>query len=274
MIMRSVLCSCLLTLWVPPAAAAPLIMLDPGHGGTNTGAQGADGRFVEKRLTLALAFSIQSYLQQWVPGARIALTRGRDEYLTLDQRKRRVNAAGAALFVSLHYNASESHGQRGYETFILSRQASDDEAARLAYRENQGEVAVAVSRKSSAAEGDPAASSKQMITGILADLRQTATHAASARLAHALQKALHRVHGPDHDRGVRQAPFDVLMGLRMPAALVEVGFIDHPIEGPELCRPAMLEQVAASLADSIAEFLAASEERRLARSTILSAGDR
>lgn len=266
-ISRLLLLICSLTLAVGPAAAAPLIMLDAGHGGTNEGARGPAGRAVEKRLTLELARRVQSYLGQWLPEVRIALTRRTDEYLTLDQRKRRANAAGAALFISFHTNASESHGQRGYETFILSRQASDDEAASLASRENlQQDLSGAPSDPGKG--GGPDEASRRNVAGILADLRQTAAHAGSLRLARALQRAMRHVRGAEHDRGVRQASFDVLMGLKMPAALVEVGFIDHSLEGPELLRPEVQELLAASLAGAVAEFLDAEARRRLARGAI------
>jgi N-acetylmuramoyl-L-alanine amidase len=231
------------------ALAAPVVVLDPGHGGTNYGAQNPESQVYEKRLTLMLAQRTASYLQQWVPYLRVVLTRTRDEYVTLEQRVKRANASGGELFVSLHLNATENRGRQGFETFLLSRDASDQEAARLAAREN----------RATAGQGRAA-----VLQAILADLRQSAAHGESAALARSLQQALARARGAARDRGVRQAPFDVLMGLHMPAALVEVGFIDHPVEGTDLAQAATQEQIAIALAVGILSQLKP-ERRSLAQ---------
>jgi N-acetylmuramoyl-L-alanine amidase len=236
MLAASVPLSLVVLIFAGSALAAPVVVLDPGHGGTNYGAQNPESQVYEKRLTLILAQRTASYLQQWVPQMRVVLTRTRDEYLTLEQRVRRANAAGGDLFVSLHLNATEHRGRQGFETFLLSREASDQEAARLAARENRG-----AQRKGRAA----------VVQAILADLRQSAAHGESAELARNLQRALARARGAARDRGVRQAPFDVLMGLSMPAALVEAGFIDHPVEGTELAQVWAQEQIAIALAAGI-----------------------
>lgn len=234
--MHRLVIACALTLMAVSAEAdaAPIIVLDPGHGGTNTGAHGPEIKRYEKRLTLTIARATARYLRHWAPGLIVRLTRNRDEYLTLGERVRRANGIGADLFVSIHLNASESRTQHGYETFILTRQESQQEASRLAMQ----------------------TSDKPAVLGrILSDLRQTAAHGESARLAKLVQQrmALARPHALN--RGVRQAPFDVLMGLRMPGILAEVGFIDHPEESRQMARAATHEAIAAALAGAIVQHL-------------------
>lgn len=215
----------------------PVVVLDPGHGGTNRGAYGPTVHRFEKTLTLDLARRVRRYLAQWRPDLRVALTRERDVYMTLSQRVRKANGLRAALFVSIHFNASKPRSLKGFQTFILSREASELEAGRLALRARQGGKA-------------------GVVGAILSDLRQSAAHGESARLARRVQQQLERVRGKELDRGVSQAPFDVLLGLRMPGVLAEVGFIDHPTESRELVQIAVLEGLAAALAAAISEQLA------------------
>jgi len=247
MLVRDTTASCAV-LWIlvvltpVRSLAGPVIVLDPGHGGTNFGALGPETQVYEKRLTLTLAERTASFLRQWIPTARIVLTRTRDEYLTLDQRVQRANAARGDLFVSLHVNASENRDRQGFETFLLSREASEQEAAKLAAADRS-------SRPRSREHGGP------VLQAILADLQVSAAHGQAAALAQSVQDALARVRGAARSRGVRQAPFDVLMGLRMPGVLVETGFIDHPVEGRELARRAVQEQLAAAIAGGIVAHL-------------------
>jgi len=232
----------LLALLLPVAAhAGPrVVVLDPGHGGTNQGAFGPTVRRYEKELTLDLARRVRRYLAQWRDDLHVVLTRERDSYLTLDQRVRKANGLAASLFVSIHFNASKTRSQRGFETFILTREASAREAGRLALARTTGS---GVDR------------GRRTVQAILADLRQAAAHGESARFARRVQRQLEKVRGAELDRGVRQAPFDVLLGLRMPGVLAEVGFIDHPTESVELVRPAALEGLAAALAAAVCEQL-------------------
>ena len=181
------------------AGGGPLIMLDPGHGGTNRGAHGPEIHAHEKQLTLVTTRRLARYLRHLVPGARVQLTRTRDTYLTLARRVELANEARATLFVSMHFNASESRAMKGYEVFILSREASENEAGRLAMRR--------------------AVATPTVIDGIVSDLQQSAAHGRSAQLARRIHRRLRAVRGAAIDRGVRQAPIDVLMGLTMPGVL-------------------------------------------------------
>jgi len=226
--------------WAKPAR--PVVMLDPGHGGTNRGAHGKAIRTYEKHLTLKICKLAATALKKMRPRWRVLLTRKDDRYLTLNQRVRVANKAGADLFISVHLNASPAASQHGFETFILSKDASDKEAARLAAAEN--------------AEPTPEKPGEAgVVAQILGDLRQTAAHAGSLRLARLLQREMSVVRGPTLDRGVKQAPFDVLLGLKMPGALLETGFIDHDEEGAQMATAAVQLGIARAVALAVIAYL-------------------
>jgi N-acetylmuramoyl-L-alanine amidase len=219
-----------------PAAGARArlrVVLDPGHGGGNLGAPSVRPGLSEKHVTLALAFALRDELA--ARGVEVVLTRARDEALSLRERSRRANQAGADLFVSLHLNATEDHAQRGFETWILTPEALDTDARALR-ADSGGEHPGA----------DPA------VAPLLDDLERGAALPEAAALADRIQRALAVTRGKGHDRGVRQGAHDVLIGATMPAVLVELGFIDHPVEGVELLDAEVRAGLARALADAIA----------------------
>jgi N-acetylmuramoyl-L-alanine amidase len=210
------------------AQAAPFrVVVDAGHGGSNTGAPGLQAGAYEKRVTLAVARLVAEELR--ARGFEVVMTRERDEFLTLRERVRRANAAAPDCFVSLHTNASGDRARRGVETWVLARDAAEVEARRAATRERDD------------------------VQAMLAELKLLDAHRASAQLARAVQAELVAATGAP-DRGVRQAGYDVLAGVAVPAVLVEMGFLDHPIEGAALQSAAVQHRVAAALAAGIAEF--------------------
>ena len=220
------------------AGAAPglretkTVMLDPGHGGSNTGAAGVVEGLYEKRVTLALARAVARRLE--AAGVRVLFTREDDSYVSLRERARRATTSNAALFVSIHCNASPTRSQRGYETYILTPEALAVDTA--AIRGDDGP----------AREGLDADTAR-----LLDDLERDAALVASARLAERVQARLAEARGAAASRGVRQAAMDVLMGPTIPSVLVEVGFIDHPVEGVELLRRETRERIAGALAQAI-----------------------
>ena len=121
------------------------------------------------------------------------------------------------------------------------------EAAFLSNVENRRPKAYSDSAKGAKAARD--------VPVILTDLRQSVVHTASLQLAVAIQGAMAKIRPRADDHGVRQAPFDVLQGLQMPAVLVEVGYIDHPLEGLEMMSPAVQCSIADALAAGIAAYL-------------------
>ncbi len=210
------------------ASKPPLIVIDPGHGGSNTGTFGAGMH--EKYFTLALSRQVRDRLE--VRGYRVVLTRNRDVYLTTRQRIHAANRIRADLFVSVHANASASHRSFGYETFVLTPKAIDIDGRALRLADGAERPGVPWS------------------TAILLDdIERGAAQWAAADVAVEMQRQLRALRGREGDRGVRQDAMHVLLGALMPAVLVEVGFLDHPVEGQELID----EQVQAQLAEALAE---------------------
>jgi N-acetylmuramoyl-L-alanine amidase len=211
-------------------------MLDPGHGGSNPGASGATG-LREKELALVLASGVADRLR--ARGIAVQLTRTTDRTLTLRQRVAIADAVPADLFVSIHANASPTRGQRGYETYVLTPQGIDIDGRALRSDTTTRRAGV-----------DPE------IAFVLDDVERGASQWEAAELAVRMQRSLRDRRGGDGDRGVRQGIHHVLLGATMPAVLVEVGFIDHPIEGRQLADPAVQSQLAEAITEAIADQLA------------------
>ena len=231
-----------IALWSAGSSADPrspgsvVVVLDPGHGGTNAGASGASGLH-EKQLTLAIADQVAARLRD--RGITVLLTRTTDTTLTLRQRVATANHKVADLFVSIHANASPTRTQRGYETYVLTAHGVDVDGRALRSDTTTPRPGV-----------DPE------IALVLDDVERGASQWEAADLAARMQRALRERRGSEGDRGVRQDAHHVLLGATMPAVLVEVGFIDHPIEGRQIVEPAMQAQLADAIAEAISEQLA------------------
>ncbi len=239
---------------VPTAPVAPterqagvhVIVIDPGHGGAESGAIGPSG-VQEKELTLQLARELEAKLAQRLP-VRVVLTRTEDATVQLDTRPAIANQNKADLFISIHLNSSLGSGAYGTETYFLSQQATDNRASTSAAAENQG------------AAGGPAAGDSQDLQLILWDLAQSHHMAESQRLANLIQGELNDMLQLK-DRGVKQAPFRVLMGATMPAVLVELGFISNPDEEKKLKDPVYRDQLVDALSRAIAHYKAQVENQ-------------
>jgi N-acetylmuramoyl-L-alanine amidase len=224
------------------AAAAPatplrIVMLDPGHGGSNPGARGAVPGLSEKALTLAVASQVAAKLRD--KGVDVRLTRTTDRTLTLRQRVAAAEAAGADLFISIHANASPTRTQRGYETYVLTPKGIDVDGRAL---------------RSDVSPPRPGVPTETAL--VLDDVERGASQWEAAELASRIQHAIRDRRGPDGDRGVRQDAPHVLLGATMPAVLVEIGFIDHPLEGKQLSEPAVQDELASAIAEAIEDQLA------------------
>ena len=231
----------LLVVCSPALAAAPIVVLDPGHGGPKEGAVGAKGE-KEKDLALVLALALEKQLER--SGVRVLLTREADTDLDLKARTRIANDAGADLFVSIHLNSMPPRYRsrvHGIETFFLSAEASGERARQVAAVEN--------------AEAGEEAAPTDDLAFILNDLAETQAHHDASKLAYTVHQRLVADLGAA-DRGVQQAPFIVLMGAQMPAILAEVGFLSHPAEAARLCDKAYQKRIVASLAAGLLAFLA------------------
>ena len=237
----------------PPVDAPGVrtIVIDPGHGGSETGAISPNG-VAEKQLTLQLARELASKLVQRM-AVRIVLTRDEDANLQLDTRTAIANQNQADLFVSIHLNSSLGPGAYGTETYFLSPQATDSRAARAAAAEN-------VAGQGTPPAGADEAAAQQDLELILWDLAQAHHMAESQRFANMIQGELNQTLQL-RDRGVKQAPFRVLMGATMPAVLVELGFLSNPEEEKKLQDPAYRDQLVDALARAIARYKALVENR-------------
>jgi len=222
----------------PPTAELRTVVIDPGHGGEETGARGPSGT-LEKDVALAVARKLRAELVN-ARGLSVFLTRDRDAPVELDERAAIANNYKADLFVSIHANASRARGARGSEVYFLSYQASDDESRRTAQLEG-------------AAEPLAQAANGSDLGLILWDMAQAEHLQESSALASRVQEELAVVTGSE-GRGVKQAPFRVLVGAAMPAVLVEIAFISNPDEEKQLASDAYQSRIATALARGIERY--------------------
>lgn len=228
------------------------VVLDPGHGGEQEGAISPAGT-KEKDLALDIARRIAARLKR--DGAKVVLTRSGDIGVPLANRAAIATAIRADLFVSVHLNsmptAEQRRSSRGVETYFLSADASDTHASAVAARENADRLA-----------GEPEPDPADPVAAILDDLADANSLRGSSRLAYAVHERLVERLGVE-DRGVKQAPFYVLAGARMPAVLLEVGFISHAEEARRLATREYQEKIAEAVAQGIRAFR--TETRRASR---------
>ncbi|MFT6775681.1 MAG: N-acetylmuramoyl-L-alanine amidase [Paracoccaceae bacterium] len=204
----------------PPAPAPmpdgpPLVVVDPGHGGVDPGA--IRGEVQEKDLVLQFSRDLTAALNasgRW----RAVMTRDEDVFLSLRERVAFAEAAGAALFLSIHVNALASGEATGASIHTLSETASTDEAAALASFENRSDVLAGVEL---AGEGDDVARA-------LIDLSRRRTNTRSRGLARALVGTLDGEVGLLDGRAHSLAGFRVLKSPDIPSALIELGFMSTP----------------------------------------------
>lgn len=222
------------------------VFLDPGHGGDDLGTK--HGRIYEKDIVLKLARLVAEELRR--RGFEVSLSRTRDVFLPLDIRSKLGKEWQADVFVSLHVNHSPDAQVQGTETYILSQEATDAEARKLALIENS--IASEAKRSASA------------VQDILWDMEQTAYLQDSAYLASYVQESLvstvgellkkRNVKGSWKNRGVRQAPFFVLNRAAMPAVLVELGYLSNSRDRKLLTEKIFQESLAKGLAIGVKKY--------------------
>jgi N-acetylmuramoyl-L-alanine amidase len=213
------------------------IVIDPGHGGKEVGAIGPGG-LMEKEATLTLCRKLAAALESKLK-TRVVLTRTDDSVVPLDQRTSIANQYKADLFLSVHMNAAIVKGAHGAETYFLSQEASDELAKKAAEAEN-------------ATTGAPANPSSDLKL-ILWDLAQQEYINESNKLAVDIQEEMNRITGVTN-RGVKQAPFRVLVGATMPAALVEVAFITNAEEEKKINSEEFQKTVVDALTTAIERY--------------------
>jgi N-acetylmuramoyl-L-alanine amidase len=227
----------------PGRRPLPLVVLDPGHGGVDPGAIGPGGT-VEKSVVLALARDVAERLA--ASGRyRAMLTRAGDSFVPLRQRFEAAREARASLFLSLHADSSPLRGRRGVSVYTLSAEATDQEAAALAKRENRSDEIAGIALK-----GRPDA-----VAGVLIDLAQRDTKAKSIRFARGLVAEMKGV-APMVVHPLRAAGFAVLKAPDVPSVLIEVGHLSNAEEEKKLADPAYRKRLAEGIARGIDRYFA------------------
>jgi N-acetylmuramoyl-L-alanine amidase len=217
------------------------IVIDPGHGGRDYGAPGYLKGVHEKHVTLQLARKLAKMVRKELK-CEVFLTRSKDRYLTLEERTAIANTKNADLFISIHTNSHKDRRAYGIETYFLNL-ATDDEAIRVAAMEN-------------------ATSTKNIsdLQTILQDLMQNAKINESSRLAGNVQVSVvshlkNKRYSRIKDKGVKQAPFYVLLGAQMPAILVETGFISNPREAKRLVNTKYQQRICEAIVIGIKKYI-------------------
>lgn len=228
----------------PAADSKPLVVLDAGHGGVDTGALGAPG-IVEKEITFAFAKALEARLQE-EGRYRVLLTRPADVFVPLGERVRIARKAGASLFLSIHADTlGEASSVSGATVYTVSERASDSEAARVAASENQADSAAG-------AEKDE---EQDDISDILADLTRRETRTLSHALARSIVSYWNGV-GHLNKNPQRAAGFVVLKAPDVPSVLLELGYLSNAQDAKALTSAEWRDKAAASVMHSIDTFFA------------------
>jgi N-acetylmuramoyl-L-alanine amidase len=216
------------------------IVVDAGHGGHDTGTIGPTG-LMEKDLCLDVALRLGKIIKQRLPGAEVVFTRSDDSFIPLEERTAIANEAHADLFISIHANSSQDHGARGIETYYLNLKGSP-EAMEVAAREN----AVA-----NVGIHDLEDLVKKITRNEKIDESKEFAEDIQTSLSQRVQKANKTV----KNRGVRKAPFVVLIGADMPSILTEISFLSNPADEQLLKQPENRQRVAEGLYQGVASYL-------------------
>lgn len=214
------------------------IVIDPGHGGHDTGTIGPHG-LEEKDLVLDVALRLGKLLEQRL-GADVVYTRQDDTFVPLEERTAIANQAQADLFVSVHANSSHDPDARGVETYYLNFTTSSD-ALEVAAREN------AVSDQS-------IHQLQQLVKTIALQEKVEESREFAADVQHSLYAGLAGRSAAIRDRGVKKAPFVVLIGAQMPSILAEISFVSNPQDEHKLRSPAYRQRIAQSLYRGISRY--------------------
>jgi N-acetylmuramoyl-L-alanine amidase len=213
------------------------IVIDPGHGGHDPGAQ-ANGTS-EADVVLDVALRLEKILMAQ-PGFEVVLTRRVDEFIGLEQRTAFANREKADLFLSIHANSSPQSDTRGVETYFLNL-ATNDRAEAVAARENASTT-----------------QSMRLLPGLVRAITLNSKKAESRELATMIQASLIRQMKQQNrnvkDLGVKEAPFVVLIGAEMPSVLAEISFITNRADATLLKQSAYRQRIAQALADAVLRY--------------------
>ena len=229
------------------------IVIDPGHGGKDIGTS-TPGGLAEKEVTLDIGIRLRHLLEQ--AAFEVVMTRDKDETVPLRQRTALANTQGADLFVSIHLNWIDGGQVRGIETYYLGP-TEDPVLLQLATRENRD-------------SGYSLADFRKLLDHIYLSVRRDESRRLAESVQRTLVTALRRKHPALVNRGVKTAPFAVLVGTEMPAILAEVTCLSHPEEARLLATPQYRQDIAQALwqgirayAQALNRFPKISQERKL-----------
>jgi len=215
------------------------IVLDPGHGGHDTGTIGPGG-LMEKDLTLELSKALRQLLESRI-NIDVVLTREKDVFLSLEERTAIANRCQADLFISIHANSSSAQSTSGVETYFLDF-AKNSSARNIAARENATSLG-----------------NLRDLEDLIKSIAQADKSAESRELAGIIQKSLYnsarQLLPSTRNRGVRSAPFVVLIGANMPSILAEIAFISNPRDESILKKKENQEQLAKALFAGIEDYM-------------------
>ncbi|HKF24940.1 MAG TPA: N-acetylmuramoyl-L-alanine amidase, partial [Candidatus Acidoferrum sp.] len=216
------------------------IVIDAGHGGHDTGTIGPTG-LMEKDLCLDVALRLGKIVQQRLPAADVVFTRSDDTFIPLEERTHIANESRADMFISIHANSSPDSAARGIETYYLNLKGSP-EAMEVAAREN--------------------ATSEQGIHELEDLVKQIArtekideSREFAEDVQESLSKRVQKTVRPIKNRGVRKAPFVVLIGADMPSILTEISFLSNPADEKLLKQPEHRQRVAEGIFQGITGYL-------------------
>ncbi|WP_438861599.1 N-acetylmuramoyl-L-alanine amidase AmiA [Mixta calida] len=225
-----------------PANGKKIVMLDPGHGGIDSGAVGEEGS-EEKHIVLEIAHNIRQILSQH-NGIEARLTRESDHFIPLAQRVEIAHQHGADLFMSIHADGFTSPSANGASVFALSNRGASSAMARyLSEKENAADKVGGIKTQSD----------NPLLQQVLFDLVQTDTIKNSLTLGSHILKQIRPVHHL-HSQHTEQAAFAVLKSPSIPSVLVETSFITNPEEERLLGTTAFRQKIAGAIADGIVSF--------------------
>jgi len=216
------------------------IVIDPGHGGHDTGTIGPHG-LMEKDLCLDVALRLGALVKQKLPGAEVIYTRQDDTFIPLEDRTKIANDAKADLFVSIHANSSHDPSARGVETYYLNF-ATSPESMEVAAREN-------------ANSQESLHDLQDLIQKIARNEKIEESKELAGDIQGTLSQRLQLVSHSERNRGVKKAPFIVLIGANMPSVLSEISFVSNPNDERLLRKADQRQRIADGLYRGISTYL-------------------
>jgi len=216
------------------------IVIDPGHGGHDTGTIGPEG-LEEKNVVLDVALRLRKLIEQRM-GSEVIMTRTDDTFIPLEERTAIANRRGADLFISIHANASKDESARGIEVYYLSL-TSDPGSLEVAAREN-------------ATSQESVNQLQSLVKKIALSEKVEESSEFAGQVDHSLELTTIRNGNRQPDRGLKKAPFVVLIGANMPSILAEISFLTNPRDERLLGHADYRQQIAEGLYRGIKSYVA------------------